>query len=321
MPAHTIEQKRAKYTYGPVPSRRLGFSLGIDIIPHKNCSFDCIYCQLGKTTNKTLVRKEYTPVDQILDEVRIILKGNAHIDYLTFSGSGEPTLHKRIGYLITEIKKITEIPIAVLTNGSLLYMSEVRNGLLNADVVLPTLCTTNSEIFQKIHRSHAGLEISKIIEGYIEFRRIYKGKIWLEVMLIKDINDEPAQIEKIKGVINRIKPDKIHLNTVVRPPSEQYARPVPQEMLQNIKRTLGENCEIIVDLRPKAITEQYTDHLNRIAAIIARRPVTIDDLARISGLHQNEILKYIQVLLKQARIELSRHDQKEYYRTVRGSDD
>lgn len=315
------KQRNAKYTYGPVPSRRLGFSLGIDVIPHKNCSFDCIYCQLGKTVHKTLARKEYMPAELILEEVRRVLKGNARIDYLTFSGSGEPTLHKRIGYLVNEIKKITEIPIAVLTNGSLLYMPEVRNDLLNADVVVPTLCTVNGEIFQKIHRSHAGLDIGKIIEGNVEFRKMYKGKIWLEVMLIKGINDEPDQIKELKRAIDRINPDKIHLNTVVRPPSEEYAHPVSPETLQRSKGILGEKCEIIVDFGPKTITGQHLDHLDRIAAIIARRPVTIDDLVKISGLHKNEILKYIQVLLKQVKIEMSRHNQKEYYRTLRGSDD
>jgi wyosine [tRNA(Phe)-imidazoG37] synthetase (radical SAM superfamily) len=321
VPAHFTEKKQTKYTYGPVPSRRLGFSLGIDIIPHKNCSFDCIYCQLGKTKNKTLVRKEYAPVEQILDEVRTALKGNERIDHLTFSGSGEPTLHKRIRYLISEIKKMTEIPIAVLTNGSLLYLPEVRYDLLNADVVVPTLCTVNREVFQKIHRGQVGLHIGKIIEGYVEFRKIYKAKIWLEVMLIKGINDEPAQIEELKGIIDRINPDKIHLNTVVRPPSEEYARPVSQDTLQSVKEVLGGKCEIVADFRPRAMTEQHKDHLNRIAAIIARRPVTIDDLTKISGLHKNEILKSTEVLLKQAKIEMTRHDQKEYYRILGGSDD
>jgi wyosine [tRNA(Phe)-imidazoG37] synthetase (radical SAM superfamily) len=316
-----VKKRSSKYTYGPVPSRRLGHSLGIDIIPHKNCSFDCIYCQLGKTINKTVVREEYAPVEPILDEVRTVLKSKVQIDYLTFSGSGEPTLHKRIGYLINELKKTTEIPLAVLTNGSLLYMPDVRNDLRNADVVVPTLCTADQKVFQKIHRNHASLDIHKIIEGYIEFRMIYEGKIWLEVMLIKGINDGTDQIKDLKIVIDRINPDKIHLNTVVRPPSEEYVHPVSQEILQNIKRILGEKCEIVVDFKPKTMPAEHTDQLNGIAAIIARRPITIDDLSRITGLHKNEILKYIQVLLKSGKIEKSRHDQKEYYRILRRSDD
>jgi wyosine [tRNA(Phe)-imidazoG37] synthetase (radical SAM superfamily) len=321
VPKNPTRSKPTKYIYGPVPSRRLGFSLGIDIIPHKNCTYDCIYCQLGKTLNKTLQRKEYTPTQGILDEVRTVLGVSAHIDYLTFSGSGEPTLHKSIRYLIAEIQKMTKIPIAVLTNGSLLYLPEVRNDLLNADVVLPTLCTVNKDTFQKIHRGHSGLDIDQIIKGYVEFRKIYRGKIWLEVMLLAEINDRPEQALELRKAIDKINPDKVHLNTVVRPPSEEYARPVSWETMQSIKAILGKGCEVIADFKHGAITGQHLDHLERIAATIARRPVTIEDLESTSGLHKNEILKYIQILLKEKRIEIYAHDKREYYRTIRGSDD
>jgi wyosine [tRNA(Phe)-imidazoG37] synthetase (radical SAM superfamily) len=321
VPSNHTKKRSAKYTYGPVPSRRLGFSLGIDIIPHKNCSFDCIYCQLGRTINKTLLRKEYIPVEPILDELKSVLSNTEHIDYMTFSGSGEPTLHMRIGYLISELKKMTEIPVAVLTNGSLLFMPDVRNDLKNADLVMPTLCTADHDIFRKIHRCHSKLDIKTIIEGYIEFRKIYNGKIWLELMLVRGINDKTEQIKDLGKVIARINPDKIHLNTVVRPPSEEYARPVSLETMQHIREILGEKCEIIADFKSKTISRQHENQLNRIAATIARRPVTIDDLMRITGLHRNQILKYVQMLLKQRKIEISKHDQKEYYRTNRGSDD
>jgi wyosine [tRNA(Phe)-imidazoG37] synthetase (radical SAM superfamily) len=321
VPLNSKDRRTAKYTYGPVPSRRLGMSLGIDIVPHKICSYNCIYCQLGKTTNITLVRKEYAPAAQVLDEVKEALKMTMQIDYLTFSGAGEPTLHKNIGYLITAVKKITTVPVAVLTNGSLLYIPEVQQDLLNTDLVIPTLCTVNEEVFKKIHRNHAGLNLQQIINGYIDFRKVYKGNIWLEVMLIKGINDDLGQIEELKLVIDRINPDKIHLNTVVRPPSEEFAHPVSRAVLQSAKLIFGDKCEIIADFQPKTIPARQVNGLTRIEAIVARRPVTIDDLVRISGLHENEIIKYIQVLLKQARIEISKHDGKEYYRTLRGSDD
>jgi wyosine [tRNA(Phe)-imidazoG37] synthetase (radical SAM superfamily) len=309
-----------KYTYGPVPSRRLGYSLGIDIIPHKNCSFDCIYCQLGRTTNKTLERKEYSPVERILEEVKSVLTTNKQIDYITFSGSGEPTLHKGIGYLINELKKITKIPIAVLTNGSLLHMPDVQNDLKNADLVIPTLCTADQIIFNKIHRNHAQLNINEIIEGYVQFRKIFKGEIWLELMLIKGINDKPQQIEDLKEVIARIDPDKIQLNTVVRPPSEKYAQPVSLETMRNIREILGKRCEIISDFIPQTMKNRQQDQLDIIAETIARRPVTMDDLAEITGLHRNQIIKHIQILLKEGRIEISQHDRKAYYTTKRRSD-
>jgi wyosine [tRNA(Phe)-imidazoG37] synthetase (radical SAM superfamily) len=321
VPSEKQKKHSNKYTYGPVPSRRLGYSLGIDIIPHKNCTFDCIYCQLGHTTNKTLIRKQYAPVESILDELKYVLNTKERIDYLTFSGSGEPTLHKDIGLLINELKKMTKIPVAVLTNGSLLYIPEVRDEVKNADVVLPTLCTADKDIFRKIHRSHAKLNIRMIIEGYIEFRKIYSGKIWLELMLIRGVNDGPEQISKLKEVINRIDPDRIHLNTVVRPPSEEYAKPVSVDTLKSIKALLGTQCEIIADFKPETIVGQHEDMLERIAAMIARRPVTMDDLMNTTGLHKNQILKYVQVLLAQGKIEVSKHGQKDYYRTTRGSDD
>ena len=160
-----------KYIYGPVPSRRLGFSLGVDIIPYKNCSFDCIYCQLGKTTNKTIVRKEYSPTEEILKEINERSKNVKDVDFITFSGSGEPTLHAKLGHLIKELKKITKLPIAVLTNSSLLFMTKVRKELSNANIVLPTLCTANQETFQKIHRPYPEITIRKTIDALVEFKK------------------------------------------------------------------------------------------------------------------------------------------------------
>jgi len=321
VPSSLKRQRETKYTYGPVPSRRLGLSLGIDIIPHKTCSFDCIYCQLGRTINKTLLRKEYTPVEPILDELRFVLKNAKHIDYLTFSGSGEPTLHQCIGYLISELKKMTDISVAILTNGSLLSMPGVRKDLKNADLVIPTLCSVDQETFARIHRGHASLSIDQIIEGCVKFRATFTGKIWLELMLIRGINDTPMQIAKIKTVIDRIMPDKIHLNTVVRPPSEEYARPVSLKTLQGIKKILGAKCEIIAEFKSSAAKMQDTELLMEILAIVKRRPITLYELAQITESHENEIIKSIDILLKQGKIGISRYGQKDYYRIQRGSGD
>ena len=316
MPQPSHPHKSSKYTYGPVPSRRLGFSLGIDIIPHKNCSFDCIYCQLGKTSNKTLLRKEYTPVQDVLEEVRYVLKKRQHIDYLTFSGSGEPTLHNGLGYLIKELQKITKVPIAVLTNGSLIFMPDVQKDLVNANVVLPTLCAVNQKTFSRIHRNHTNLNVTAIIDGLIRFREMCEGQIWLELMLIKGINDQPDQIKQMKLVMEKIKPDKIHLNTVVRPPSEEYAYPVTADALRRIKGVLGKRCEIIADFKMPVESPYRTEYLQNILSIIERRPVTVDDLVSITGLHANEILKYIERLLEQGKILLSEHEHKKYYQST-----
>lgn len=321
MPTDQRTRRSYKYTYGPVPSRRLGYSLGIDIIPHKNCSFDCIYCQLGKTSNKTIVRRYYTPAEEIISDVKASLALSTRTDYLTFSGSGEPTLHKGIGYLINELKKITKIPVAVLTNGSLLYMPDVRKDLENADIVLPTLCTVDQGVFRKIHRSHRGLDLRKIIEGYVKFRRFFTGKIWLELMVIKGMNDKPEQIEDLKRVLARINPDKIHLNTVVRPPSESFAHPVSRETMEQIKKLLGEKCEIIADFKPDKVKTQRKECIEVIAATIARRPVTMDDLMRVTGLSEDKILEYLHILMHKGSIQISKQGQKKYYTMTRGSDD
>jgi len=267
-----------------------------------------------------LLRKEYTPVQEILSEITEILNQKKHIDYLTFSGSGEPTLHNGIGHLINEVKQLTKIPIAVLTNGSLLHIPEVREDLKNADVVIPTLCTADEDVFVRIHRGHKNIELAKLIEGYISFRKMYKGKIWLEVMLIKGINDKPEQIQRMKAVIDSIGPDRIQVNTVVRPPSEDYAAPVAFETMQEARRMFGEKCEVLFDFAETIKEETNKNTLEMIAAIISRRPITKGDLAKITKMHDNEILKYVQILLQQGRISISRHEGKDFYVT-RGNDD
>jgi len=305
-----------KYTYGPVPSRRLGFSLGIDLIPFKNCSFDCIYCQLGKTTNKTIERKEYFRYEEILREVKDTIEKGGRIDYLTFSGSGEPTLHSRLGHLINELKKITKIPIAVLTNGTLLFMPDVQQDLLEADVVLPTLCTTTQKIFQKINRPYSTLNIEKIIQGQIGFRKKYKGKIWLEIMLVKGINDAQAEINKLNEVVKEIAPDKIHLNTVVRPPSEKYASPLSIEELQRIKNVFGSKCEVIAGFKDKREALYPQDIEKTIMELTKRRPVTLEDISNVTGLHKNEIIKYIDHLQQEKKIALTEHGGQNYYEAI-----
>jgi len=241
--------KEKSYLYGPVLSRRLGYSLGINVIPFKTCTFDCIYCQLDKTTHKTIERKEYIPTQEILGQLKQALSIEKKIDYITFSGSGEPTLHSEIGKIIKTIKKITSIPIAVITNGSLLFEKKLRNDLQNADLVVPSLDAVTDEIFKKIDRPHPSLNIEKIINSFKDFRREYKGLIWLEIMLAKGINDDLKHLQKIKTIITEINPDKIQLNTVVRPPNEKFAKPLNLKDLEKIRDFLGYGCEVIGEFK------------------------------------------------------------------------
>jgi wyosine [tRNA(Phe)-imidazoG37] synthetase (radical SAM superfamily) len=299
--------------YGPVPSRRLGFSLGIDIIPSKTCSLDCIYCQLGPTTQKTVQRKEYISWRKILSQIKNVLSSGQRIDYLTFSGSGEPTLNSALGKLIREIKKITSIPVAVLTNSSLLSRKSVRKALMDANLVVPSLDTTNQEVFTKINRPHPSLKAEQILEGLKKFRQEFKGSIWLEIMLVKSINDSPSHIINLKEVIKEIKPEKVQLNTVVRPPSEEFAYPLSLKELEKIKDTLGNNCEIIAEFKKKKQIPRAENLEAAILSMIRRRPVTLSDISTSLGKNRNEIIKHLNPLLQEGKIKAVVHKHLKYY--------
>ena len=309
----TQEKNHYINIYGPVPSRRLGFSLGIDIIIYKTCTLNCVYCQLGKTTRKTIQRKEFFSSDEILSKIKKVLVSGQHIDYITFSGSGEPTLNSAIGKLIRKIKKITSIPVAVLTNSTLLSQERVRNDLLAADLVVPSLDAVTQDIFVRINRPHPSIQVEEIIEGLKKFRKKFKGSIWIEIMLVKGVNDSPSHLNKIKKIISEIKPEKVQLNTVIRPPAEKFARPLNLKDLEKIKKTLGENCEIIAEFRKKEQLPSFENLEESILSMIKRRPVTLDDISASLGKHKNEILKSLNSLLKEAKIRLVVHKGVKYF--------
>jgi wyosine [tRNA(Phe)-imidazoG37] synthetase (radical SAM superfamily) len=238
-----------KYIYGPVNSRRLGSSLGISLTPHKVCNFDCLYCQLGKTPQKFLERKEYFKIDEIIAEVNSWMTNNLEaaqaLNFITLSGSGEPTLNSGIGSLIDSLKKIIKVPIAVITNSSLLGDSSVRRQLLGADLIVPSLDAVTEDAFQKIDRPGPGIKLEEIIEGLVSLRREFRGKIWLEVMLVKGLNDNLAHSRRLKETIERINPDRVQLNSPVRYTAQEGIEAVDAKHLQKIKELLGDKCEII----------------------------------------------------------------------------
>jgi len=295
--------KAYRHLYGPVPSRRLGRSLGIDLVPHKICTYDCIYCQIGNTTEKTLVRKEYVPVREILEEVgRFLKEEHSSIDHLSLAGSGEPTLHSKIRSIIEGLKKMTSIPVAVITNGFLLCEPEVREDLLQADIVLPSLDAVSQEIFMRINRPRSGVSIEKVIEGMVEFRKVYKGQIWLEILFCKDVNDGKEELMRMKKVVDRIQPDCIHLNTVIRPPSEKWVVPLNQKEMERIQTFFGEKASIIseFDRHPSSLLEK--DIKEEILKILGRRPLSLSDLSKGMGIPQNELGKYIKPLTQEGKI-------------------
>ncbi len=302
------------YLYGPVPSRRLGRSLGVDLVPHKICTYDCVYCQIGGTTEKTLVRKEHVPAGELLEEVKRFLKEEASvIDHLSLSGSGEPTLHSRIGSILEGMKGITSIPVAVITNGSLLYEEEVRRDLLRTDIVLPSLDAVSPEVFNKVNRPLPGFSIEKVVKGLVEFRKVYKGQIWLEILFCKGINDSEVEISKMKQAIDRIRPDLIHLNTVVRPPSEKWVAPLDQKEMERIKAFFGEKASIIseFDRHPSSILER--DVQEEILKILRRRPLSLADLSKGMGIPQNELDRYLEPLTREGKVRTRTFGDSVYY--------
>ncbi|PIP19671.1 MAG: radical SAM protein [Candidatus Omnitrophica bacterium CG08_land_8_20_14_0_20_41_16] len=238
-----------KYLYGPIKSRRLGTSLGINLTSYKTCSFNCVYCQLGKTNNLTVSRSEYIKIDEIFDELRVWFDNHkedlAGLGYITISGSGEPTLNTKISDLINQIRKISSLKIAVITNSSLLADASLRREILGVDLIVPSLDAVTQELFVKVNRPHQAIKVDDIIKGLIALRREFRGKIWLEVMLVKSLNDDIRHIRKLKEAIDRINPDKIQINSPVRTPSEEGVFSVAKSKLKKIKDILGDKAEII----------------------------------------------------------------------------
>jgi len=282
-----------KYLFGPVPSRRLGLSLGADIIPLKTCTQNCIYCQLGITGALTLERKPYVSVEAVLSELRARIVGGLQADYITLSGSGEPTLNSEMGRLIDGIKEITIIPVAVLTNGTLLADPAVRADCAKADVVLPSLDAGDEATFAKINCPHQKLNFSALVGGLCKFRAEYTGQIWLEVFFCEGINTSDEQIEKIRAAILLIGPDKVQLNTAVRPVADKSVVRVESARLWAIAERLGTNAEVIADFSGIGGADNVAANTEDILQMLKRRPCSLNDICNGLSIHRNEALKYL----------------------------
>lgn len=306
-----------KHVFGPVPSRRLGRSLGVDLVPFKTCSYDCIYCQLGRTTCKTVERKEWVPMDVVLEELKRKLA--CRPDYITLSGSGEPTLHSRLGELIEHIQAMSDAPVAVLTNGSLLWQKEVREELALADVVLPSLDAGDELLFQAVNRPHPAITFEKLLSGLEQFRREFPGQYWLEVLLLAGQTAPPAHVQKIADWVRRIKPDRVQLNTAIRPPAEEFAVPVSQARLTELARLFSPKAKVIAEYRRRGKRVPTDASQQAILELLRRRPCSEEDLAGALAMRPIEVAKHLTVLEAAGRIAGQRHGCLFYYRWVRRS--
>ncbi|MFO7722245.1 MAG: radical SAM protein [Bacteroidales bacterium] len=305
------------HIFGPVPSRRLGMSLGIDLVPKKVCSLDCIYCEVGKTTKLTLERKEYLKAGKIKGELQHYFDNNPDPDYLTFSGSGEPTLNVHIGDILHFVRqKKPEIPVAVLTNGTLFSDTRVRAAIKDADIVLPSLDAASEGVFKSINRPHKDLNIHQYIQGLIEFRKEFHGKLWLEIFILPGYNDSNNELNALKNAILQINPDSVQLNTLDRPGTVPDLRGATRAELQNIIDYWQLNNVEIISAAPERehLMSYRKDTETAIMETLARRPCTVADLAEISGLHANEVNKYLGVLEAAKKIETIRQNRGIFYR-------
>jgi len=308
-------KEKRSYTFGPVPSRRLGRSLGIDFVPFKTCTYDCVYCQLGRTTCKTAEIGEYYPLEDVLRDVKTKLSTIPRPDYITLSGSGEPTLYSRMAELIHEIKNIADIPIAVLTNGSLFWNEDVCRAVSNADLLLPSLDAGDEETFLLVNRPHGDITFGKMVDGLCSLRDHFTGTIWLEVFLIGGTSDTDASVDRIKGYADRISPDLVQLNTAVRVPAESWVRMVPRSRLEEIAAGMGAHCEVIADYEAVETFREFESTCDDVLEMLKRRPCSIDDISDGLCLHRNESVKYVRQLLDQHLIKMKTQGGKTLYYT------
>lgn len=294
--------RRWKYLFGPVPSRRLGASLGVDIVPLKTCNQNCVYCQLGLHGQATMERRVYAPVAKVLEELRAWVAEGGKADSITISGSGEPTLHSQLEEIVRGIRYITNISIAIITNGTLLWDPAVRRACCLADVVMPSLDAGDAETFQLVNRPHPKLDFDLFVRGLTEFRDVYPGRYWLEVFLIEGLNTGSEQLDKMRTILERIRPDKIQVNTAVRPTAEAGVVRVEPGRLEELARQLSPTAEVIADFDRTSHRTCDLPDTQILIEILRRRPCSLSDLSAALGYSADLLQPILDELLKRNSI-------------------
>lgn len=304
--------KTYRYLFGPVPSRRFGRSLGIDLIPRKTCSLDCVFCQLGRTTRKTLTREEHVPVKEVLDEIDDWLKAGGKADFLTLSGSGEPTLHSRFGEVLEFVRGRANIPAALLTNGTTLHIPGVRTAACRANVVKVSLSAWDQDSFEQVNRPCAGLRFDELIEGEKAFRAEFKGELWMEVFIVDGINSLAEHVSKIAALAGKIGPDRVQLNTAVRPPAEGSVAPVPRERLEELAGLFSPRAEVIAEFSAAGAVDIQVNE-DMILRMLRRRPCTAEQISDAFSMQVNEVTKHLEQLERTGYIRAEQKDRSVYY--------
>ncbi|MHA1188657.1 MAG: radical SAM protein [Candidatus Heimdallarchaeota archaeon] len=289
--------KTYKYLYGPVPSRRLGKSLGVSPIPPKTCNYSCVYCQIGRTTHFSNTREDFFPKEDILAEIEHFIRSTNDFDYITFVGEGEPTLCKSLGWLIRSTKKLTKKPVAVITNGALLYDPETRYDLLEADVVLPTLDAASQELFKKINRS----------------KKENSGKIWMEVMLVAGLNDSKESIREIKTVLDKLGCDRVYVNVPIRPPAEQWVHIPENDRIVEICKELNAHNIAHYESDEGFQINVNEDIEDQILKITTRHPLRETQIIAMFDLPLQEITQILSKMSKDGMIKRVEHNNQVFW--------
>ncbi|NTW11587.1 MAG: radical SAM protein, partial [Chlorobiaceae bacterium] len=306
-----------KHVFGPVSSKRLGQSLGVDLLPLKSCTWNCLYCQLGKTRNLITERQEFFPREEILEEIRSALSEKGNIDWITFVGSGETMLYKGIGWLIAEVRKLTSIPIAVITNGSLFYLPEVRREVLEADAVLPSLNAGSEELHQLIGRSSREFTFRRHLEGLAALRREYAGKLWIEVMLLGGINDSDEALNDIACALREIDPDMVHIVLPTRPSPDQVVQLPAEERIDRAIAIFSDVAPVVHPSKGVMDLSGAADILQAVTAIVSRHPVQQRELQKalencFPG-DRNKASESMNALLESGRFSIVDHNGEPYW--------
>jgi len=311
-----------KYLFGPVPSRRFGLSLGVDLMPHKTCTLDCIFCEAGLTTHRTLVRKEYVPTEAVLKELAAWFALDLKADFITVTGSGEPTLHTRFGDVLSAIRACGRVRSVLLTNSTLLYLPEVRSAAALAEVVKVSFSSWDQASFEALTRPHADLSFECLVDGLRTFRQDFPGELWMEVFIVPGLNALPNQIEAIAALARTIRPDRVQLNTAVRPTAQQNVPPLSESELRSLSGYFTPAAEVIarfvpgdVPMRGARSGSRHTDK-TAVLAMLQRRPCTAGDVAHAFALSQEETAIMVRELVEEHAVRKEVRNGETYYSGV-----
>jgi len=304
-----------KYIFGPVPSRRLGISLGVDLMPHKTCSLNCVYCECGKTTSLTLKDRVYVPTDEVIEELSGFLSQKPEIDHVTFSGSGEPTLHSGIQDIIKFVKtNHPDYKVALLTNGTMFFAPRIRKRVLDADIIIASVDAGSVDVFRKINRPHPDLDLAAVIDGITALRREYKHKLMIEMFIVPGVNDTEDEIACIREALRKIGDVDIFLNSLDRPGAESWVLPADKKILAGIKDSIYKSDIIQHSGSGREYEKRLTECGPDIISTLRRRPCTLEDILKITGKSMDKVAKQLEMLVETGEVETQRLQRGIFYK-------